>query len=492
MQTTNRELNWKKGQADKVKLMLICTGIFVLNFVLKLLFLDSRDIALDEPFTLFQAQKSFSGIFEMLKEENNPPLYFLFMKVWTALFGIGAFAARLPSCIFSSAAAVLIFLTGHRFLNIRTGLIACLFFSFSSMHMYYAHDARVYSLFFLLAVSSVYYFLDLFIDSRSNKSLVFLTLINFLLLYSHFFGIVFVLTEFACVFIVPQLRRTILKKILISNSFLLLAFLPYLPVLFHRYSSSSVNPQWIPAPLLSDLYTMLWRFSNAPVLTVVMAILLLVFVILSFRKNGSESGTNKTITRTLILFFFIPYIGIFLFSFHTPLFLDRYIIFTSFFYYMMVASSVEHLTQKNKVGFAMMFILPLSMAFTLNLNPDKKRNVKELVEKIRPMLKEESLVYIYPDYFDLNFTYYYNSDWFKQPEKLHSLLSSQHIFPIMQTEHVDSTLLQQYNDIYLIGASGEASSSCNGIHERLQHFLSEKEISVFYEHLYLVHFTRKK
>ena len=132
------------------------------------------------------------------------------------------------------------------------------------------------------------------------------------------------------------------------------------------------------------------------------------------------------------------------------------------------------------------------MAFTLNLwIPDKKRNVKELV-KIRPMLNEKSLVYIYPDYFDLNFTYYYNSDWFKQPEKLHSLLSSQRIFPIMQAEHVDSTLLQQYNDIYLIGASGEASSSCNGIYERLQHFLSEKEISVFYEHLYLVHFTRKK
>ena len=147
--------------------MLICTGIFVLNFVLKLLFLDSHDIALDEPFTLFQAQKSFSGIFEMLKEENNPPLYFLFMKVWTALFGIGAFAARLPSCIFSSAAAVLIFLTGHRFLNIRTGLIACLFFSFFLAHMH-AHDARLF-LFFPVCSFFHVLFLDLFIDSRSKQ-----------------------------------------------------------------------------------------------------------------------------------------------------------------------------------------------------------------------------------------------------------------------------------------------------------------------------------
>ena len=147
------------------------------------------------------------------------------------------------------------------------------------------------------------------------------------------------------------------EKILISNSFLLLAFLPYLPVLFHRYSSSSVNPQWIPAPLLSDLYTMLWRFSNAPVLTVVILFCYCVcYSIIS--ENGSESGTNKTITRTLILFFFIPYIGIFLFSF-TPLFFDRYIIFTSFFITWWLRHRWNILHKKNKVGYAMMFILPL-------------------------------------------------------------------------------------------------------------------------------------
>ena len=44
---------------------------FLLNFFLKIIYLDNRDIAGDEPFTLFYAQKSLGGIIEMLKSENN-------------------------------------------------------------------------------------------------------------------------------------------------------------------------------------------------------------------------------------------------------------------------------------------------------------------------------------------------------------------------------------------------------------------------------------
>jgi mannosyltransferase len=73
---------------------LIPVGLLVLNFILKLLFLGRNDIALDEPFTVFWAQVEFPALFEMLKTENNPPLFFLLLHFWIKIFGISAFSVR--------------------------------------------------------------------------------------------------------------------------------------------------------------------------------------------------------------------------------------------------------------------------------------------------------------------------------------------------------------------------------------------------------------
>ena len=48
-----------------------------LSFVLRLICLNCNDIALDEPFTLYWANKSVGEISALAMDENNPPLYFL-------------------------------------------------------------------------------------------------------------------------------------------------------------------------------------------------------------------------------------------------------------------------------------------------------------------------------------------------------------------------------------------------------------------------------
>ena len=107
------------------------------------------------------------------------------MHYWIKIFGIGAFAARFPALLFSSLSAVVLFKTGLKYFNLRTGLLTALFYTGSTFHMFYAHDARVYSLFFLLSALSLYFFLSLIKEIENKKTLVYLILCNILFVAIH-------------------------------------------------------------------------------------------------------------------------------------------------------------------------------------------------------------------------------------------------------------------------------------------------------------------
>lgn len=464
--------------------------IFLVNLILKLWFLSYNDLALDEPFTLFHSQKSLTGIFEMLKGENNPPLYFLFMKIWTSIFGIGTFAARFPSAVFSSLAASMIYLTGRKFFNPRTGLIASLLFTFSNTHLFYAQDARVYALFFLLTVCSTYVFLGLQQQPGSKKLLIGWIILNVLLLYSHFFGIVFVFFQLLVLLCLKQLRETLLKQTLWCCFVLILLFSPYIPILLQRFISTTGNTPWIQPPLWSDLYTMFWRFSNTPVNTVIMLSLLFIGIYLSFSNKRINSVVLPGNFRVLLFLLFIPLLFIFFLSFKIPLFLDRYLIFVSLYYYLLVAISIDFLLPKKSWSIGIALLLPILMAFSYHFKSEKKRNVKELVEKVRAGTGENTAIYIYPEWFDLNFVYYYQKDWFTKPDETRRLLNDHHIYPVLHPDDLDSNSLNSFKDVFLIDTEGGTYNEDNPFAVKIETIFPKKEISEIYEHLYIIHFSK--
>ena len=168
---------------------------FFLNFFLKIFYLDSRDIAGDEPFSIFQSQKDIPDIIQMLKAENNPPLHFFLLHYWIKWFGISAFSVRFPSLLFSALTSVVIFKIGLKCFDIRTGITAALIFTFSTIHIYFSHEARVYSLFALLAAVSLFFYLRIIERPDERKNYFLLLLSNILLIYSHYFGFFVVFVE---------------------------------------------------------------------------------------------------------------------------------------------------------------------------------------------------------------------------------------------------------------------------------------------------------
>ena len=398
-------------------------ALILLILMLRVPFLTADCISLDEPFMLYHSQKSWSGLWDMLRDENNPPLYFLFMHFWIKLFGTGAFFARLPSLIFSVLGAVVLFRTGFRFFSLRTGIIAALICAGSTFHMYYAHDARVYALFFLLSACSLHYFLEFIIEKKGSASILMLAISNILVCYSHFFGFVVIASQVICLLLIPSLRINIKNYSIVLLS-LIAAYSFYFPVLFHRFIQSK-GGTWIQKPVFSDLYNMLWIFTNVPVVTFLAIIVLFIgFYKSAFGKRRTEK--EKVIIISFLFSLLIPFI----ISFFIPVFIDRYFIFITAFYYSILSFTLDSLFPKNLFGWIAALALPAAMIATLNLNPSKKRNIEALVMKLKSVESPGQMILISPAWLDLNFVYYYRPEWFNNVNNLKEELNRNNIYTI--------------------------------------------------------------
>ena len=171
-------------------------ALFVTCFVIRLIYLTAQDICIDEPFSIYHAQGSVSDIIKYLKPTNNPPLFELVLLVWIKLFGISPFSVRFLPMLFGSLAVIFIYKIGVRYFSFMIGLSAALLYSFSSHAIYYAHDCRVYTLFLLLSVASVYFASKIITDNFTKRDLILLIVINVLLVYAHYFGFIIWFVEF--------------------------------------------------------------------------------------------------------------------------------------------------------------------------------------------------------------------------------------------------------------------------------------------------------
>ena len=115
---------------NNTKENIIIIGIIILNLIIKILFLDSRDIILDEAFTIFNSQRDLDSLFDIFINENNPPLHFLLVHFWIKLFGYSVFKMRLLSLIFSVSTIYLIYNFCLKFFNIKTAILSSLILLF--------------------------------------------------------------------------------------------------------------------------------------------------------------------------------------------------------------------------------------------------------------------------------------------------------------------------------------------------------------------------
>ncbi|HEX7168922.1 MAG TPA: glycosyltransferase family 39 protein [Acidimicrobiales bacterium] len=106
---------------------------------------------LDETLSVNIATRPLGDLFDALREDGAPPLYYLLLHGWTKAFGTGDMAVRLLSAVFSVATVAVLYRMGRRRGGSLVAVAALVLYATSPYAIRYATEARMYSLVALLA-----------------------------------------------------------------------------------------------------------------------------------------------------------------------------------------------------------------------------------------------------------------------------------------------------------------------------------------------------
>lgn len=196
--------------------------ILLLGLILRLISLN-QSLWLDETTTALVSKMSLGDLFtKFLPGDFHPPLYYLLVKYWVAIFGNSEFLLRLPSVFFGVATIYLIFLIGKEVFGRNVGLMASVLLATSGLHVYYSQEARMYSLATFLVSLAFFTFL--------KKKWLVLSLV--LLLVG--------LTDYVSLFVVPVfllLSYKQWKKLLLTLAPLAVGFLIWTPIFISQLNA---------------------------------------------------------------------------------------------------------------------------------------------------------------------------------------------------------------------------------------------------------------
>jgi uncharacterized membrane protein len=450
---------------------------FLLIFVkisLGLIFIERLSIDLDEPFSIFHAQKDWHDLNKLFLHENNPPLHFWLLHLWIKLFGIEPWAVRSLSLIFSLLTIPVLLNIGKQIKNTNAGLMIVTLFVFSNFHHSYAMEARTYALFSFLFSLALFFLLRLQEQKNWINTLFFsISLVS--MFYAHYIAVI-VVPVFLLVFFVSILKNNLKRNMFYVLASLLIFILLSFPILkpfINRLNHVNDEGTWVPKPHWTELYGFVNKFMNGPGFLAVLLIFLTAIFILKHRNKLPELKTWISGKVGLVLLFsLMTYFGAFVVSLWgtASVFLDRYLFFLSIAFFTLLAWFIE--TVRERWNYKA--LIPL-IAVVFGFNPLKTHNraSDELVQYAKHF---DGTYIITPPFYDLTFLYYYNRKAFtEQLEKQN--LNAFNIYPIYDLSEIDLEKVRK--PIILIDAASRFLYGEQKLKEELMNFFSVKSVKIF-------------
>ncbi|NCA93425.1 hypothetical protein EOM82_09430, partial [bacterium] len=305
---------------------------------LRLYKLGSNDLWYDEVLSILIGQKFCSSW--------NPPLYFMFLHYWIKIFGASEFALRFPSLIFSLLSVYACFITGKRLYSFSTGILAGALMGFSSLQIWYAQEARPYSLIVLLGIASTYFFWQSLV-SRKSKNFILYTLSTALLLYCDitYFSLFLIVAHALSSLILYRERFRIFAILLCAIGLL---FLPQAVKFAHKLFYVK-NGFWIPHACAGSLFITIENFNLGYNVWPLAYKLSLFFSVLFLSGSFLSATRNRAWaipTAFMSILCFVPILSVFFVSkIFFPLYLDRGLMLFSPYYYVLLAFGIRYFLQ---------------------------------------------------------------------------------------------------------------------------------------------------
>lgn len=349
-------------------LLLACL-IILLAFAVRLVNLEGRSPHYDEIVSMLFAAAPLDRMVYGTAADTMPPLYYGLLHLWT-LPGDGLFYARFLSLAFGVLSIAVLYSTGKFLFGARVPVFACAFATLSPFHLFYSQEIRMYTMLSLLELAAVYAFLRWWREDRQAWWLAY-TFSASLAMYAHNLAFLLMLSlDLTAAALIVMRRPLDLRRRLYLLSFThLVAFLLYMPWLLYlpQQLSKVQRAFWIEQPGLAELVRSIIVFHfNLPTPSWLLPMALFVSVLFTaFTAYGIYGLLTKWPWEKKgwlvagLLLWVAPIVIMLAVSQIRPIYVERAVIVSAFFYYLLVSLTFLHLPGRWLRGLAMALFAPL-------------------------------------------------------------------------------------------------------------------------------------
>ncbi len=464
---------------------LICILFFLVNFALKVVHLTTYPLTIDEPLSTYFPLLDTLPLLKYFTTTQTAPLYDILMHFWIKFTGIESlFLLRLPSLILSSLTAGLLFLTGLRFFNKEVGLGAASIFVVSNIQVHFAQENRPYALFGFLSLLSIYFFLKLIksTEKDSNRKVIsagfmVMVLVNTAMVYTHYFGaFVMAIELFACI-VFKEISRGKLRYLFFVFIGVGVALLPigyYVARLF--YSTAILGRWWLKAPETPDeVWYVLRQYTNSNWGTIVALTIFGAGYFYAYLKRV-QLVTNE---KVLLLFFPVAWLAMLLISYITPIFLDRYTIYITPAFYMLVIINLQRLVLNKYLRKVLASLVIILFSFYTIPYFDRLWPTSSLVQKVNELKTPETVVVICPSWFNLHYIYFTNIELFKKKLPLNELADElvlqNKVYSVSNSKMINEAAINKAPQVIYIDFKSEEGQPGNGVLDKLRELKGNSE-----------------
>lgn len=211
----------------------------------------NQSLWLDEAVQAILSSKSVTEILFHRQGDFHPPLFYLIAHYWQLISHTEIWLRSL-TILFGTATIPAIYYLSRKWIEQKSftifnrevdiNLLSAFLLSISPFHIYYSQEYRSYSLLCLLTVMSGMQLKNIIINP-SKINTIYLGVINALIMYTHYSGIFFIVTEIVFIFIHDKKYiKHILYSILISG----LLFTPWFPKFIEQLFSGINIDNYLP------------------------------------------------------------------------------------------------------------------------------------------------------------------------------------------------------------------------------------------------------
>ncbi len=298
----------------------IILAILLLNIILGALLrfygLENQSMWNDELDRWFITHDTnLSQMFEhVIEGDVHPPGDHIFMYFWQKYIGDSVFLMRLPSVIWGILAIPAMFLLGRQLFSEVEGVIASSMTAVLYFPIYYSQEARPYSLLFLMAIMTTYFWIKLLRSSLSGSKIKPLELVLYLLLawvtvYQHYFGTFLIFLQGIAAFIVLFADKKNAAVFIIIYGIILLSFIPWINGFLGdlKVDDNYISrPEWYFTPFFFGVIFNRSLFVLAPI-----AFLYIYFFYFLIKKNENDDALvfkGLSSEHFILIWLFVPFI----------------------------------------------------------------------------------------------------------------------------------------------------------------------------------------